>query len=238
MGDWLVRGQDLDQRYAKFGRSPLSDQEVWNLCKARIVCDGDSRIAMMLYLTSRSETHVFAEAVRDWAAMVGIGIAGAMVKPPGAKRRRRYSELDPAMARQAALDGGVMAMFGAGAVPTLWERRQQFGVDEYAYRKIRDFVWGVAATLLANFAFALEYAWGHVRSKVCDSIIAELSAGVLEFDVTVGQSDECKFPLLSAGCHRTPPLQDLADTASDEWQQPDTLYPSLKQDPLWHPERS
>lgn len=235
-GDWTLRGQDLDQRYAKFERSPLSDQEVWNLGKARIVCDGNSHIGMMLYLTSRSETTVFAHAIRDWALMVGDGIAAAMYKPPGAKRRRRYSELAQIVLRQAALDGAVLAMFGPLVVPSPHERRQQFGVRDEAYRKIRDFVGGVAATLLANYSFALEYAWGHVRSRVCDSIIEQLSRDGLESDDTVGYPDST-FPQMAKGCHRTPPLQDLADSASEDWQQPETLYPSLKQDPLWHPER-
>lgn len=238
-GDWELRGQDLDQRYGKFAKRLLSDQEIWNLAKAGIVCDGDSNIAMKLFLTSRSETMAYAMELKEWACMVGAGITRAMYKPVGAKRRRQYSEItDPNVLRQAALDGAAMAMFGSRTVPTLFERRAQFKVEERTYRKVRDFVAGVAATLIANYAFALEYAWGYVRSKVCDSIIENLSPELLIANDTFGYPDN-SYPRIARGCHITPAVQDMTAEGKsiEEWQQPNTLYPSIKEDSLWHPGR-
>jgi len=217
MGDWGIKGQDLDQRYAKFGRSLLTDQEVWNLSKAHLVCDGDPIIACKLFLTSRSETAVYASDVYAWACMVGEGIATAMYKPKGAQRRRRYSEIESEMVRhQAALDGVVMAMFGKYAVPTLFERREEFAVDERSYRKIRDFVGGVAATLIANYSFALEYAWGYVRSRVCDSILENLSPEFeVDNDTFGGESEEIQNSRFAPGCTITTPAP--ASDSVDAW---------------------
>jgi len=218
-GDWLLRGRDLDQRYARFAKTLLTDQEIWNLAKAGIVCDGDPRIAMMLWLTSRSQTLAYAIEIKEWALMVGGGITRAMYKPRGGKRRRQYSEIEnPNVLRQASLDGAAIAMFGPLHVPALFERRKQFNVDERTYRKVRDFVWGVAATLVANYDFALDYAWGNVRSRVCDSIIESLSPELAnDSDMFRGESEEIPNYKLASGCALTPPAP--ASDSVEAWQE-------------------
>jgi len=210
-GDYDIRGVDLDQRYARFCTRPLSDQEIWNLSKANIVCPSPNDIGAKMYLTSRSTTTKCAVEIRNWAVALGVEIARSMYRPKGGTRRVVYSRIeDPKVIRQAALDGAAIAMFGIRDIPTLWERRKQFGVDERAYRKIRDFVGGAAVNLIANFRFALEWAWGYSQSREFDALFDALSDGKFEPDVNLvsGEEDSQTFLRLkrSEGNYRAPML--------------------------------
>lgn len=209
--DYDVRGTDLDQRYARWCLRPLTDQEIWNLGKASIVCPSPHGIAAKMFLTSRSTTVEWAEEIRDWAAALGNEIAKAMYLPKGGKRRVIYSRIESeSVRRQAALDGVAIALFGVHATPTLWERRTRFGVDERAYRKIRDFVGGAAVNLIANFRFALEWAWGYSTSREFDRLFEALGCG--EFtawdSLDLQEGEEFSFARLkrSEGNYLTPML--------------------------------
>lgn len=217
MNDYDIRGRDIDQQYASYGSVYMNDQQEWNLAKACIVCPSPDNVGCAMFLTSRSEVAIFSEQLRDWAVLLGEAIAISMFKPPGRKRRRVYSEIDdPKIIRQAALDGLIIALFGHRYAKTLYDRRVQFGVNEFSYRKIRDFVGGCAVNHIANFRFALEWAWGYSTSYEFDRLWRALSRGEYgpsdSFSVgEEGYNWKVPRPRASEGNYLTPQLDPSHD---------------------------
>ena len=110
-GDWDIRGSDLDQRYARFGRSLMSDDEIWWLSMAKHVMP-DNSVADKLFLTSRSGCDCYMGDLLRWGTMVAEGIASARYKARDGKNRRTYVEsYDVRWGKQAALDGMANKFF-------------------------------------------------------------------------------------------------------------------------------
>lgn len=178
VGDYDLRGADIEMRFAKFSRDPLSDDEVWALSMAKLVLPASS-IGDKLFLTRVSDCRGYRAEIADWAAMVAGTVAGARLKRPGGIRRRVYCEgYQSGWGRHAALDGVALAMFGE--CPPLTVQADRFGVDHKTYRKIRDFVGGVAVDAIAEYRFALEWAMGWRRDRVFDARAAELKVRIPE----------------------------------------------------------
>jgi hypothetical protein len=166
-GDWDLRGIDLETRYAKFSREPLPDEDVWALAMAKLVLPASS-VGDKLFLTHVSDCQCYRAELSEWALMVARGIAKARYKRPGGQRRREYCEAyREDWGTQAALDGLSLALYGN--CPEITGRAEFFGVHKETYRKIRDFVGGLAVDLMAEFRYALEWAHGWRRDRVFDA---------------------------------------------------------------------
>lgn len=176
VGDWDARGTDLDQRYARFDRVPLTDDEVWWLSMARKVMVPAS-IGDKLFLTSRSDCRCFRVEIQAWGEMVAEGIAKAKFRHPrhGQRRRTLCEGYRVAWGKAAAADGLELAMFGPSRVPGLVERGREFGVRPASYQAIRDFVGGAAVMAIEEYKFALLWAMGRVRDRVFDARYEEFS---------------------------------------------------------------
>jgi len=168
-GDWDIRGSDLDQRYARFAREPLSDDEILWLSLASRVMPANS-IADKLFLTSRSGCDCYLSDIAAWGDMVADGIAKALYRAKTGKRRRTYVEgYDARWGRQAARDGLAMAMFGPRDIPGVVARADQFGCGKQAYQRVRDFVGGAAAVCMEEYRWALLWAMGRIRDRMFDA---------------------------------------------------------------------
>ena len=174
-GDWDIRGSDLDQRYAKFAREPLSDDEILWLSLASRVMPANS-IADKLFLTSRSGCDCYLSDIAAWGDLVASGIAMALYRSKTGKRRRTYVEgYDDHWGRQAARDGLAMAMFGPRDIPGVVARADQFGCGKQAYQRIRDFVGGAAAVCMEEYRWALLWAMGRIRDRMFDARLEALN---------------------------------------------------------------
>jgi len=164
--DWDLRGVDIETRYAKFSSEPLGDEDILALGKARMVLPSAS-VADKLFLTHVSDCRCYHVRLADWALMVADGIAKAQHRKRNGKRYRTYCEgYEAEWGAQAALDGIALAMYGTA--PSLDSRAEWFGIAPQTYRKIRDFVGGVAVDAITEFGYALEWAHGMRRDRFLD----------------------------------------------------------------------
>lgn len=183
-GDWDLRGVDIETRYAKFSSEPLGDEDMMALGKARMVIPSAS-IGDKLFLTHVSDCRCYHTHLADWALMVADGIAKSQHRKRGGKRYRTYCEgYQPEWGAQAALDGIALAMFGQ--CPSLESRAEWFGIAPQTYRKIRDFVGGVAVEAITEFRYTLEWAHGSRRDRFLDGRYESITGQNLKVRVGEG----------------------------------------------------
>ena len=222
MSDWTVRGQDLDQRFAKFGRTHLTDGEVWALSLASIVCP-DSDLAYKLYLTSRAGVIYWAEDIRGWSADAAESLLDVRRQTTNGKTRAFIETDSVAWVRRAGIDGAAIALFGE-IVPSLGERAREFGVSRPTYAKVREFVAGVVSQHIDEFRHALAWACGYVPNRAYDARVDGLKITDFDLDaisiVGAGHSGVS----VPSGCYIKPRLSsssgDVDDDAPNEYQNP------------------
>ena len=160
-GDYTIRGRDLRQLYAAFGRRPLTDGAVWALSLADSTLM-PGHIGYKAWITYVADIDCHGEELAEWAR--GLADCFATVKPLLTKRRRLLvASYDPRWGQQAGLDGLTLALYGASAVTPVQARATAFGCDRDAYRRIRDLVAGAALVQVAQFEDALGWAVGVQR---------------------------------------------------------------------------
>lgn len=203
MGDWNVKGQDIDQRMAKYGRTRLTDEESWNLSKAFLVYPG---IGCPLYLAHVSGVSHFSETIIEWAVAAAASAMSPRYKGKWGRRLAVPARIkDPIARKQAGLDGVWLAIYGLrlGSLPSLRERAAQFQIDREAYGRIRDAVQSDAINKIHGFRYALEWAFGYVRDRGYDDALK--TANQNERDSLKWEVEETDFPKFSSGCTLTPP---------------------------------
>jgi hypothetical protein len=155
-GDYTIKGRDLRQLYAGFGRRPLSDGAVWALSLADSTMPLP-HIGYQAWITCVADVDCHGEELAAWVK----GLAGCMatVKPLLGKRRRLLvTKYRQDWGDQAALDGLTLALYGPGSVTPVQTRALAFDCDRDAYRRIRDLVAGAVLVQLAQFEDALGWA--------------------------------------------------------------------------------
>lgn len=226
-GDYDLRGEDLDQRFARFGLRPLSDADVWALGMATMVMPDGSPGAEG-YLAQVSGTTLFAGRLTIWGRVVALGIAQGGYKAPNGRRRRAYVEgYDESWGRYAVADGLTLALYGKAADPL-----GRGAANYQGYRRIRDFVGGALVDAIAEFRMALEWACGYRRDRVLEGRWENATG--LNYreacrDANMGEPSGPSM-MFAPGCGRTVPLKDMADAYED---QPETLYHGLRPSDWW-----
>jgi len=227
VGDYDVRGDDLDQRFARFGLRPLSDADVWALGMATMVMP-DGNPGAEAYLAQVSGTTLFTERLTIWGRVVALGISRGGYKAPNGRRRRAYVECyDESWGRYAVADGLTLALYGKAA-DAIGKSKDQ------GYRRVRDFVGGALVNSIAEFRIALEWATGARRDRVLEGrweSITGLNFGDARRDANMSCAVGSRYPMFAPGCARTVPLKDLE--RDGEWEQPETLYHGLRPCDWW-----
>lgn len=225
--DYDLRGDDLDQRFARFGLRPLSDADVWALGMATMVMP-DGNPGAEAYLAQVSGTTLFTERLTIWGRVVALGVAQGGYKAPNGRRRRAYVEgYDESWGRYAVADGLTLALYGKAA-----DLLGHGSANYQGYRRIRDFVGGALVDAIAEFRMALEWACGYRRDRVLEGRWE--SATGLKYrearrDENMGEPSGYS-QMFAPGCARTVPLKDMADAYED---QPETLYHGLRPCDWW-----
>lgn len=159
VGDYDVRGRDLRQYYAGFGRLPLSDSAIWSLSLADSTLP-DNHIGSAAWLAYIAEADCGLLELQDWA--IGLGRCLATMKPLLNKRHRLIVEdWREDWGAQASLDGMTLAVMPAhkhAAVPSLRSRAEEFGIGRRPYQRIRNLVHGAVIMQMAQFEDALCWA--------------------------------------------------------------------------------
>ena len=155
-GDYDIRGRDLRQLYAAFGRLPLSDESVWALSLAQSTMPAN-HIGFAAWITYVADVDCYGEMLRDW--VIGLARCMATVKPLlGRRRRLLVASYEPAWGDQAALDGLTVALYGRAHVTGATVRAAEFGCHRDAYRRIRDLIAGSVLLQAAQYEDALGWA--------------------------------------------------------------------------------
>lgn len=217
-GDYDLRGEDLDQRFARFGMRPLSDADVWALGMATMVMPDGSPGAEG-YLSQVSGTLLFTERLTIWGRVVALGIARGGYKARNGRRRRAYVEgYDESWGRYAVADGLTLALYGKAA-DAIGKSKDQ------GYRRIRDFVGGALVNAIAEFRIALEWATGMRRDRVLEGrwegMTGRKWAGM----------DRSPEPLRAGEGRATPSVKDFPDPFVSP--HPETLYPAIRPTQWW-----
>lgn len=232
-GDYDLRGDDMDQRFARFGLRPLSDADVWALGMATMVMP-DGNPGAEAYLAQVSGTTLFTERLTIWGRVVALGVAQGGYKAPNGRRRRAYVECyDESWGRYAVADGLTLALYGKAA-DAIGKSKDQ------GYRRVRDFVGGALVNSIAEFRIALEWATGARRDRVLEGRWESITG--LNFGQSLGRDKmdrgESKFPMFAPGCSRIsiPGQSDYRqdprhDKVSDV--DPQTLYHGLRPCDWW-----
>lgn len=220
-----IDGQDLDQRFARFGLRHLTDAEVWALSMATMVLP-DGSPGPEGYLSKVSGTTLFAPRLMEWGMGVAAGISQAGYMARNGSRRRAYVEgYDPAWGRYAVADGLTLAMYGHAA-DAIGKGKDQ------GYRRIRDFVGGALVSAITEFVVALEWATGKRRDRMLEGrweAMTGLNFGEAQAGATMGYP-RTHYVVMAPGCGRTVPLKDQAEAYED---QPETLYPAIRPSSYW-----
>lgn len=159
MGDYDVRGQDLRQHYAGFGRLPLTEGAVWALALAQSVVNESlpNHIGYKAWITDVAGVDCFIPEMQAWA--VGLADSYATLAPLRRQRRRRLvANYSPAWGHRAALDGLQMVVVGKASVPSLRSRSESCQCGLEPYQRVRNFVAGVIALQCWQFEDALGWA--------------------------------------------------------------------------------
>lgn len=154
--DYAIRGRDLRQLYAGFGRLPLNDGAIWSLSLASSTMP-ENHVGYEAWITSVADADCHGERLAGWAK--DLARCMATVRPLLGKRRRLLvASYEPAWGDQAALDGLSVALYGTGAVPGHVTRSDGFGCHRDAYKRVRDLIAGVVVMQMAQYESALAWA--------------------------------------------------------------------------------
>lgn len=157
--DYDLRGQDLRQAYARFGRIPLSDAAVWSLSLAQSVVNESlpQHMGYQAWITDVAGVDSFAPELTQWAC--ALADTFATVKPKLKQRSRLLVEnYSSDWGHSAALDGVKLALFGKLSVPSVRERAEQHGCKREAYQRIRNLIAGCLLLQAWQFEDALGWA--------------------------------------------------------------------------------
>ena len=159
--DFDIRGKDLRQHFAIFGRKTLPDnlQSVLQLAKSTMP---DNHIGDKLWLTQVSGCVVYADHIKDWSREFAHAIATC--KPYRGKYNKNtwlVASYKRDWGDWSALDGIVIAT-GFGERISARARAKQFKVNRDAYVKVRNLVAGALLQQSAEFEEALGWSsWVH-----------------------------------------------------------------------------
>lgn len=237
-----IDGQDLDQRFARFGLRPLTDAEVWALSMATMVLP-DGSPGPEGYLSKVSGTALFAKRLTDWGLSVASGISRAGYMGRNGRRRRAYVEsYCESWGRYAVADGLTLALYGH-ASDAIGKGKDQ------GYRRIRDFVGGAMLSAITDFVVALEWSIGRRRDRMLEGrweALTGLNFGEARVRATMGREGD-KNPLppdlfvFAAGCSITEACPDLDGldamglrlVGKSPPRLPETMYPGINPSQCW-----
>ena len=151
-----IRGRDLRQLYAGFGRLPLNDGAVWALSLASSTLP-PNHIGFAAWITYVADVDCHGERLAQWVK--DLARAMATCAPLLGKRRRQLvTSYETRWGDQAALDGLTLALYGPTKVKGHVERSDEFGCHRDAYKRIRDLIAGAVLLQLAQYEDALGWA--------------------------------------------------------------------------------
>lgn len=155
-GCYDLRAKGLRDKFAGFGRLPVSIDQLSVLELAKRVCVnqyGEHFVGDKVWLTSVSGIDRYSDTLKDWSR--GFLGAFATMRPVKSKRRL-IASYTPVWGDVAALDGLQVAIFGKCTESAL-ARSTALGVDRDAYTRARNYVAG--ALFLQASQFEAELAW-------------------------------------------------------------------------------
>ena len=156
-----IRGRDLRQLYAGFGRLPLQDGAVWALSLASSTLP-PNHIGFAAWITYVADVDCHGERLAQWVK--DLARAMATCAPLLGKRRRQLvTSYETRWGDQAALDGLTLALYGPTKVEPILGRAGEFGCSREAYKRIRDLIAGAVLLQLAQYEDALGWAVGVQR---------------------------------------------------------------------------
>lgn len=161
--DWDLRGESIEDYYARFGERRMPDLGIWHLSAASAKLPA-SHIGFQAWITMVSGVPNYRPELQRWAVALADHI--------GVVRVRRSRRLEPFAhsyrrdwGRQAGIDGLCIALFGRDDVPGGYRRAEQLDCDKRAFQRVRNFVTG--ATVLAMNEFREELSRS-LRGTVLD----------------------------------------------------------------------
>lgn len=219
IGDYDIRGRDLDQRFARFGSRPLHDDEIMALSLATMVtpeaCPGAAA-----YLTYVSQTTGFLPELRAWGLGVARGLAAAKYKGKDRQRRRALVEgYSDAWGRYAVDDAIALMMTGQCVAYT--RRAETLHVRWQAYVRVRDLVREFFSIAIAEYKMALGWAMGYRHDSLLESRLGRMTGlnrrELVSGGNVVGQEGE---DISSKGTWAVPRARDNADRIDPRTQWP------------------
>lgn len=151
-----IRGRDLRQLYAGWGRLPLSDGAIWSLSLAQSTMPA-GHIGFEAWITYVADADAHGEKLAAWVK--DLARCMATVRPLLGKRRRLLvTSYERTWGDQAALDGLSLALYGPQFVPATLARSQEFGCSREAYKRIRELVAGCVLMQVMQYEDALAWA--------------------------------------------------------------------------------
>lgn len=156
-GDWQIKGRDLRQLFAGFGRIPLNDSAIWSLSLAQSTMP-NNHVGYQAWITMVADTDCHGEHLADWVKSLARALA--TLRPLMGRKRRDVlvKSYRQDWGDQAALDGLQIALYGANKVEGYDARANAFGCRWQAYKRIRDLVAGVVTMQMAQYESALSWA--------------------------------------------------------------------------------
>lgn len=151
-----IRGRDLRQAFAGFGRIPLNDSAIWSLSLAQSTMPA-GHVGFEAWITHVADVDCHGQKLADWVR--ALARCMATVKPLlGQRRRLLVASYETAWGDQAALDGLTLALYGPAHVEGHVSRANEFGCHRDAYRRLRDLIAGCVLMQAAQFEDALGWA--------------------------------------------------------------------------------
>lgn len=156
IGCYDIRGRDLRQLYAGWGRMPISDEGIWCLSMATATLP-ENHIGFAAWITDVAGTNRYGPELMNWCR--SLAETAATLKPlVNARRRLLVESYEKSWGDRAALDGLTLVFYGKGSVMGLRARAEQFGCRWEAYKKIRNLVAGAVVLQMQQYEDALKWA--------------------------------------------------------------------------------
>ena len=158
--DFDVKGKDMRQHFALFGRKNLGDehQSILQLAKSTMP---ENHIGDKLWLTQVSGCTVYGDAIKDWAREFAHAIATCVPIRRIKSKTWLVASYNATWGDYAALDGIVIAT-GFGERISARSREKQFGCNRDAYVKVRNLVAGALLQQSSEFEEAMGHSfWVH-----------------------------------------------------------------------------
>lgn len=149
-----IKGPDVAQLFAAFGRRPLPDALIWSLSLAES-CMPENSVGFRVWITKVAGVDVHRDHLLKWAKELSEAL-GEIKPRTKLYRRKLFADYSATWGHQAATDGINLALFGT--YPPTSVQAAEYGCDPTTYKRMRNLIAGFAAMQAAQYEDALNWA--------------------------------------------------------------------------------